>query len=113
MGKNYSEVMEISPASSGKESRGGIVSTMANSSPSSCSSEEDGTPIRPVFCLKSKSVTDIKRIEEIEDCFILEFDPFESIDLSSLSVNCNASETDADGANDLSVIAEKGQVCPL
>lgn len=92
MGESELEVIEISPISlnmSGKEE------------------DEDGTPVRPVFCLKRN--TDLKHFEETEDCFILDFDPFESVGISKLSVSKTLDF--ADGANnDISVIAEKGQV---
>ncbi|XP_059434309.1 RPM1 interacting protein 13-like [Corylus avellana] len=90
MSENDTELVQILPFSSEKKEEG---------------EEEDGSPIRSIFCLKSKSPADIKRIEEIEDCFILEFDPYESIDLSKFTV-----PADADGATHLFVIAEKGQV---
>ncbi|KAL5738842.1 hypothetical protein ACOSP7_031603 [Xanthoceras sorbifolium] len=46
--------------------------------------------------------------EKDEDCFILDFDPFESInDISKLSVSSNDNDEDDD---DLIVISEKGQV---
>lgn len=90
MSGNDTELVQILPLSAEKKEEG----------------EEDGSPIRSIFCLKSKSDADIKRIEEIEDCFILDFDPYESIDLYKFTV-----PADADGATDLFVIAEKGQVC--
>jgi hypothetical protein len=92
MSGNDIELVQILPLSAEKKEEG----------------EEDGSPIRSIFCLKSKSDADIKRIEEIEDCFILDFDPYESIDLSKFTVPADA---DADAATDLFVIAEKGQVC--
>ncbi|XP_028806607.1 uncharacterized protein LOC114761416 [Neltuma alba] len=70
------------------------------------SSEEDDSPIRPIFCLKRRD--DIKRVEESEDCFILEFDPFESVDLSKLALE-KKNPPDED-VSDLSIIAEKGEV---
>lgn len=66
---------------------------------------ETGTPVRPIFCLKNK--LEIKEFEEKEDCFILEFDPNETLDLSTLSV---LDHHDGDHSPDLSVLAEKGQV---
>jgi hypothetical protein len=92
MSGNDTELVQILPLSAEKKEEG----------------EEDGSLIRSIFCLKSKSDADIKRIEEIEDCFILDFDPYESIDLSKFTVPADA---DADAATDLFVIAEKGQVC--
>ncbi|KAI5657500.1 hypothetical protein M9H77_26293 [Catharanthus roseus] len=61
--------------------------------------EEDGTPLRPIFCVKN--IDKIREIEEREDCFILDFDPDE---ISKLSVSPNTANVD------LSVIAQKGQV---
>ncbi|XP_075647797.1 RPM1 interacting protein 13-like [Castanea sativa] len=72
------------------------------------SSSSIGSPIRSIFCLKEKA--DMKRIEEIEDCFILEFDPYEPLDVFNLSMNNNLIDGHPDGANDLFVIAERGQV---
>ncbi|XP_043717649.1 uncharacterized protein LOC122665560 [Telopea speciosissima] len=59
-----------------------------------------------IFCLKNNA--SMKEIEEVEDCFILEFNPFEPIDLSKkLSQNDHHTASDE---QDLSVIAERGQV---
>ncbi|GLU21346.1 hypothetical protein SLE2022_374910 [Rubroshorea leprosula] len=69
---------------------------------SSPEKEEVGTALRPIFCLKS--IKDMKQTEEVEDCFILEFNPFDSVDISKLSI-----KTEED-ATDLSVIPEQGQV---
>ncbi|XWS50258.1 hypothetical protein CRYUN_Cryun12cG0072900 [Craigia yunnanensis] len=46
----------------------------------------------------------MKRIEETEDCFILDFNPFDSIDIANLSVTNDGDDVD------LSVLAEKGHV---
>ncbi|KAF9667247.1 hypothetical protein SADUNF_Sadunf15G0002600 [Salix dunnii] len=69
----------------------------------------DGTPIRPIFCLKKTNMENIREFDEIEDCFILDFDPSDSLHrISTLSVS---SFTDDDGGGgDLFVVAEKGQV---
>ncbi|XP_023896819.1 uncharacterized protein LOC112008722 [Quercus suber] len=87
MAKNGTQVIEISPSSSERYSE---------------EEEDNGTPLRPVFCVKRN--TDIKRIEEIEECFILDFDPFDSVDISKLSVSNSPID------NEVSVVAEKGQV---
>lgn len=87
MAKNGTQVIEISPSSSERYSE---------------EEDDNGTPLRPVFCAKRN--TDIKRIEEIEECFILDFDPFDSIDISKLSVSNSPID------NEVSVVAEKGQV---
>ncbi|KFK27026.1 hypothetical protein AALP_AA8G324600 [Arabis alpina] len=63
------------------------------------SEEEEETPLRGIFCLKTRQ--DMKRIEETEDCFILDFDPFDSFDLTKLSLS---------GDKDLAIIHETGQV---
>ncbi|VVB15896.1 unnamed protein product [Arabis nemorensis] len=62
------------------------------------SEEEEETPLRGIFCLKTRQ--DMKRIEETEDCFILDFDPFDCFDLTRLSIS---------GDNDLAIIHETGQ----
>lgn len=93
MGESELEVIEISP----------ISLKMSGSK----EEDEDGTPVRPVFCLKRN--TDLKHFEETEDCFILDFDPFDSVDISKLSMSKTLDSAD-DANNDISVIAEKGQV---
>lgn len=107
--------LNISPFSSEKERK--LVSQMKSITSSDesryyevgdISSSSIGSPIRSIFCLKEKA--DMKRIEEIEDCFILEFDPYEPFDVFNLSMNNNLIDGHPDGANDLFVIAEKGQV---
>lgn len=76
---------------------------MEESTCSSSSVEDQGTPLRPIFCLKKK--VDLKIFDDIYDCFILDFDPVEPIpSISNLSVSSN---------DDLSVVAEKGQVFVL
>ncbi|WJX40643.1 hypothetical protein P8452_28096 [Trifolium repens] len=71
------------------------------------SSPMEETPIRAVVCLKRKE--DVKRFEETEECFILDFDPFDSIDLSKLSLE-NKNNNDHDDTSDISIVAAKGQV---
>ncbi|GFY83386.1 hypothetical protein Acr_03g0001600 [Actinidia rufa] len=44
----------------------------------------EGTPIRAIFCLKKKKLN-MREIEEREDCFILDFDPNVSLNLSQIS----------------------------
>ncbi|XP_059669758.1 RPM1 interacting protein 13-like [Cornus florida] len=68
-------------------------------------SEVEGTPLRPIFCLKRK--TDMKEFEEKEDCFILDFDPDDAIDIPKLAVTRDFDDSDSP---DLSVVAEKGQI---
>nr|XP_025623316.1 uncharacterized protein LOC112715719 isoform X2 [Arachis hypogaea] len=63
--------------------------------------EEEDSPIRAIVCLKCKD--DIKRFEKTEDCFILDFDPSQSLDFSKISLHDN----DA-AAADVSVLAQLG-----
>ncbi|XP_030512745.1 uncharacterized protein LOC115726822 isoform X2 [Rhodamnia argentea] len=67
-------------------------------------SSEDPSPIRHVLCVTRDE--DIKRFEETEDCFILGFDPFQRF------CRLYVSTTEAGGtdAEDLVVVAEKGQL---
>ncbi|CAG7884523.1 unnamed protein product [Brassica rapa] len=65
--------------------------------------EEEGTPLRGMFCLKTRQ-EDMKPFEEKEDCFILDFDPSDSFD-SSFSDNPEGGDDD-----DVAIIHEKGQV---
>ncbi|CAL0319579.1 unnamed protein product [Lupinus luteus] len=46
----------------------------------------------------------MKRFEETDECFILDFDPFESLEVTKLSLDDNNDDAD------LSVVAEKGPV---
>ncbi|ONI25772.1 hypothetical protein PRUPE_2G319800 [Prunus persica] len=75
---------------------------------SSSSLEEDGSPVRHILCVKNK--VDVKQFEEVDDCFILDFDPFEPIQLSKLSVSDNFAGHNAPESPDVAVVAEKGQV---
>lgn len=70
------------------------------------SSTKEESPVRAVVCLRRKE--DMKRFEETEECFILEFDPFESLDLSRLSLDHNKNNNHIDDG--LSIVAEKGPV---
>ncbi|KAK7350933.1 hypothetical protein VNO77_10001 [Canavalia gladiata] len=68
------------------------------------SSPKEESPIRAMLCLKRKE--DMKHFEETEDCFILEFDPSDSLNLSNLSLYDKSNHD----AADVSIIAEKGPV---
>ncbi|PIM97769.1 hypothetical protein CDL12_29757 [Handroanthus impetiginosus] len=59
------------------------------------------TSLRPILVVKNKG--EIKKFEDEEDCFILDFDPYNDIEFSKPS-----SSKDFD--NDLRVVTEKGQV---
>ncbi|XP_050238498.1 RPM1 interacting protein 13-like [Mercurialis annua] len=63
-------------------------------------SSEDGTPLRPIFCLKNKM--DTKPFDDAYDCFILDFDQQDS-PLNRISLSFHDDD-------DLAVVAEKGQV---
>ncbi|KAL0891144.1 hypothetical protein Bca101_015127 [Brassica carinata] len=65
--------------------------------------KEEGTPLRGVFCLKTRQ--DMKAFEEKEDCFILDFDPNDSFDSEKQSF----SENPEGGDDDVAIIHEKGQ----
>ncbi|KAE9587277.1 hypothetical protein Lalb_Chr23g0271961 [Lupinus albus] len=64
---------------------------------------ESESPIRAIVCLKK--IDDMKCFEETEDCFILGFDPDETVVKSKISLDKNYSLSD-----DVSIIYEKGQV---
>lgn len=64
--------------------------------------KKQSTPLRSIFCLKNKA--NLKEIEKKEDCFILDFNPDDS--LRKLPVSNNNIVDSAD----ISIVAEKGQV---
>ncbi|KAK2972797.1 hypothetical protein RJ640_028325 [Escallonia rubra] len=72
-----------------------------------CPSPESdpSTPPRPILCIKQR--VDMKKFEAQEDCFILEFDPYDSISIAKLSVTEDGHNADLP---DISVVAEKGHV---
>nr|XP_043618396.1 uncharacterized protein LOC122590126 [Erigeron canadensis] len=70
--------------------------------------DDDGTPLRPIFCLKRKSA--IKEFDDKEDCFILDFNPDEdSVDLSKMNAEKGVQNNPQDSP-DVFMVAEKGQV---
>lgn len=71
-------------------------------------SSDADSPIRAVFCLKNKLI-DMKKIEELEDCFILDFDPSQPADFSNISLS---KDSDLCDDKDVSILAENGQVFP-
>ena len=73
---------------------------------SSSAGDEDGSPIRDIVCVKNK--VDVKHFEDVEDCFILDFDPFEPVQFSKLSVSDNGGG--GGGSPDIAVVAEKGHI---
>ena len=64
--------------------------------------EEEGSPLRGILCVKTRR--DMKRFEKTEDCFILDFNPFDSFDVKRLSFSLD---------KDLEIIHESGQVWVL
>ncbi|KAA8533523.1 hypothetical protein F0562_031043 [Nyssa sinensis] len=88
----------------GKDNQMNVIE-ISDSSSCSSSLEKAESPLRSMFCLKSK--IDMKEVEDREDCFILDFDPDEALGLSKLSMSKDLDNSDAP---DLYVIAEKGQV---
>lgn len=62
------------------------------------------TPMRPIFCLKNRE--EIKKFEEQEECFILDFNPYNNLDVLRLPGTESVDSADAD----LSVVGETGQV---
>ncbi|KAK1361128.1 RPM1 interacting [Heracleum sosnowskyi] len=64
--------------------------------------KKQSTPIRSIFCLKNKS--NLKEIEKREDCFILDFNPDDSLRKLPVSNKSNADSAD------ISIVAETGQV---
>ncbi|KAJ0588774.1 putative nascent polypeptide-associated complex NAC domain, NAC A/B domain superfamily [Helianthus annuus] len=68
--------------------------------------DDDGTPLRPIFCLKRKSA--IKEFDDKEDCFILDFNPEEDdLDLSGIE---KGRLNNVQDSPDVFLVAEKGQV---
>ncbi|KAK7282489.1 hypothetical protein RIF29_11312 [Crotalaria pallida] len=79
------------------------------------SKEDTPSSVRVIACLKRRE--DLKRFEETDECFILDFDPFEESpqQLSKLSLDHRNGEDadvgdDADADADVSLVAEKGPV---
>ncbi|KAE8732216.1 Nascent polypeptide-associated complex subunit alpha-like protein 2 [Hibiscus syriacus] len=62
----------------------------------------DESHLRSIFCLKKIVV--MKRVKETDDCFILDFNPFNPVDVAKLSA-----ANDGDVDEELSVVAERGQ----
>lgn len=69
------------------------------------------SPIRAIACLKK--VDDMKRFEENEDCFILGFDPSDSVMLSCDDDSPTTSSVRSQDVDDLCFVAEKGKVGPV
>lgn len=63
----------------------------------------DDTPIRHHLIVTKEE--DVKRFEEVDDCFILGFDPIDPLNLQNLSVADKTAESP-----DFTIVAEKGKV---
>ncbi|CAN6705161.1 unnamed protein product [Malus baccata var. baccata] len=101
------KAINLSSRTPSREKKGVTTEKTPQNGPSSSSAEdEDGSPIRHIVCVKNK--VDVKRFEDAEDCFILDFDPFEPVQ-SKLSVSDNGGGGHA-GSPDIAIVAEKGQV---
>ncbi|KAK0592970.1 hypothetical protein LWI29_028371 [Acer saccharum] len=74
------------------------------------SSPRNSSPLRPIFCLKKNA--DMKRFEEMDDCFVLDFDPYnDTINLHDPQNTTH--DHDGRGDNDkedICIIADKGQL---
>ncbi|KAL4281304.1 hypothetical protein GQ457_03G006240 [Hibiscus cannabinus] len=82
------EVIVISSSSSEEDTR------LSNSI--TCKQElEDEEELKPHICLKKNT--------DMDDCFILDSNPFDSVDIAKLSITIGDDD-------DLSVVAEKGKV---
>ncbi|CAN6565481.1 unnamed protein product [Malus baccata var. baccata] len=72
------KAINLSSRTPSREKKGVTTEKTPQNGPSSSSAEdEDGSPIRHIVCVKNK--VDVKRFEDVEDCFILDFDPFEPV----------------------------------
>ncbi|CAO2821383.1 unnamed protein product [Amaranthus hypochondriacus] len=91
-------ILEFNPNENGDDDRSnGITEAMKKE----VKEEEDCEVMRSIVSVKN--VEDMKKVEQVEDCFILDFDPDEPSKLSNLSLCDNNSD-------DVSVLAEKGKV---
>lgn len=63
------------------------------------------TPSRPIFCLKNRG--QLKEIEKKEECFILEFDHKDELNILKLGISVDLDDA---ASPDVRVVAEKGQV---
>ncbi|GFP88741.1 hypothetical protein PHJA_001017800 [Phtheirospermum japonicum] len=68
------------------------------------SPDRKSTPLRPVYCLKNRD--QIKKTEGKEECFILDFDPYDDSEKSRFPLREDFDNADSD----LHVVAERGQV---
>ncbi|KZV45260.1 hypothetical protein F511_10037 [Dorcoceras hygrometricum] len=69
------------------------------------SPDEKDTPLRPIFCLKNRG--QLKEIERKEECFIVEFDLKDELNILKVWIY---EEIDDAASPDVRVVAEKGQI---
>ncbi|XP_073131600.1 RPM1 interacting protein 13-like [Henckelia pumila] len=63
------------------------------------------TPLRPIFCLKNRG--QLEEIEKKEECFILDFDRKDELNIFKLGLSENLDDA---ASPDVRVVAETGQV---
>ncbi|WVZ21324.1 hypothetical protein V8G54_008646 [Vigna mungo] len=68
--------------------------------------KEETPPTRTLVCLRKE---DMKRFEETEDCFILDFDPYDPFDFSVLSLD-DKNNHQGDASKDVYIVGENGKV---
>lgn len=68
--------------------------------------EEKSDPISVIPCVKSRD--DIKRVEQTEDCFILDFDP--SDECNCVELISHENNNSPHDLSDVLLVAQKGQV---
>ncbi|KAK1549739.1 hypothetical protein Q3G72_006920 [Acer saccharum] len=73
------------------------------------SSPRNSSPLRPIFCLKKNA--SMKRFEEMDDCFVLDFDPYnDTINLHDPQNTTHVHDGRGDNdKQDICIIADKGQ----
>ncbi|XP_017421520.1 RPM1 interacting protein 13 [Vigna angularis] len=67
---------------------------------------KEETPTRTLVCFRKE---DMKRFEETEDCFILDFDPYDSFDFSVLSLD-DKNNHQGDASKDVYIVGENSKV---
>lgn len=67
---------------------------------------KEETPTRTLVCFRKE---DMKHFEEAEDCFILDFDPYDSFDFSVLSLD-DKNNHQGDASKDVYIVGENGKV---
>jgi len=70
------------------------------------SSVKEETPTIILVCSRKE---DMRRFEETEDCFILDFDPYDLFDFSMLSLD-HKNNHQGDASKDVYIVGENGKV---